>query len=435
MPATVRSEVVIVGGGPAGSATAFFLARAGVDVLLVDRARFPRDKPCAEYLSPQASRILHEMDVLSALEQAGAAQLTGMQVRAPGGALIHGEFAAAHGFRGFRDRGLAIRRTILDATLLAAARRAGARVLEETSVRALTHDAGGRVTGVTCVGADDTPLAVQAALVVGADGLRTIVGRRASLVHVGRWPRRMALVSHYRNVLGMGTLGEMHVGNRGEGYAGLAPVGDGVINVAVVVPTSRAHEVRGDAEGFLERWIQAHPHLSVRFQDAERIGGVSAVGPFNSRARVAWRPGLALVGDAADFFDPFTGEGMYAALRGGELLALYALDAARATTAARADVALAAYDRARRHEFAGKWRVERLIGTAVSFPALFNRVARTLEAHREMADLFVGVTGDFVPPREVLRPGFLLRLILPPRGQSPAKRAADTIPVAPPSSS
>ena len=89
-----------------------------------------------------------------------------------------------------------------------------------------------------------------------------------------------------------------------------------------------------------------------------------ATGPFASHARRAWAPGAALVGDAADFFDPFTGEGIYAALRGGELLAPFALQALGADTGG-ADAALAAYDRARKAEFAAKWLVERLISSAV----------------------------------------------------------------------
>src|SRR6202021_4057675 len=80
---TLDAEVIVVGGGPAGAATAWGLARAGIDVLVLDRARFPRDKPCAEYLSPQASRILDAMGVLEAAESAGGAQLSGMLVRAP----------------------------------------------------------------------------------------------------------------------------------------------------------------------------------------------------------------------------------------------------------------------------------------------------------------------------------------------------------------
>ncbi|MCU0636498.1 MAG: FAD-dependent oxidoreductase, partial [Gemmatimonadaceae bacterium] len=144
------ADVLVVGGGPAGAAVATFLARAGVAVVVLDKARFPREKPCAEYLSPEASRLLHAMDVLPAVEAAGASQLRGMIVRAPNGEEIHGEFAAAHGFRGFRDRGLALRRPVLDALLLEAARRAGAHVVDDPAhtVRELLRDGDGRVIGV-----------------------------------------------------------------------------------------------------------------------------------------------------------------------------------------------------------------------------------------------------------------------------------------------
>ena len=124
------AQALVVGGGPSGASTALALARLGVDVLVLDRARFPRDKPCSEYMSPEASRILAAMGVLDRVEGAGAAQLAGMRVRAPGGRTFQGDFAARHGFRGYRDRGLALRRTLLDAMLLDAARGAGARVRE-----------------------------------------------------------------------------------------------------------------------------------------------------------------------------------------------------------------------------------------------------------------------------------------------------------------
>ena len=142
-----RAQVIVVGAGPAGSSTAWHLARLGIDVLVLDRARFPRDKPCAEYLSPEASRLLDAMGALAACEAAGAAQLAGMVVRAPNGTLLRGDFAAAHGFRGFRDRGLALRRSVLDALLLERARAAGARVVEEQRVTGLVRDARGAVTG------------------------------------------------------------------------------------------------------------------------------------------------------------------------------------------------------------------------------------------------------------------------------------------------
>ena len=151
----------------------------------------------------------------------------------------------------------------------------------------------------------------------------------------------------------------------------------------------------------------------TRVSHAERVSAVRAVGPFTSRARRAWAPGAALVGDAADFFDPFTGEGIYAALRGAELLAPRVIDALGVRTAREADESLRDYDRARVTEFRGKWAVERIIGAAVSFPALMNVAARSLALRPEMANTIVGVTGDFVPAREVLRVGFLLRLMTP----------------------
>lgn len=408
------TDVCVVGGGPAGAAVAAFLARAGVSVTLLDRAHFPRPKACAEYLSPEASRLLDALGVLGRVEQAGAAQLAGMIVRAPNGRRIHGEFAAAHGFRGFRDRGLALPRTTLDPLLLEAARTAGATVREGVRVTGL-REAHGRVVGV-----DTAHGPIAARLVIGADGLRSIVARRAGLARtLPIFQRRVALVAHYEGVAGIGAHGEMHVERHG--YVGLADVGGGRTNVALVVPVAKSDGLAGDAAGFLDQWLAGVPHLAARLAGARRVTPVLATGPFASAARRGWSPGVALVGDAADFFDPFTGEGIYAALRGAELLAPHVAAAVGATDAASADASLAAYERARRAAFAGKWRVERLIGTAVAVPALLDRAATVLERRRDLADLLVGVAGDFVPPGAVLHPRFWSAFLLPSRrGRRPA---------------
>ncbi len=406
----------MVGGGPAGSATAWYCAQAGLDVVLIDRARFPRAKPCAEYVSPEGARILSEMGALDALETQ-AASLTGMVVFAPSGERIHGEFVARHGFRGFRDRGLGIRREVLDTVLLRRAQSAGVHVIEGVKADDVLRDPQGRVSGVRVRGDDrtegggGTAFEVRASLVIGADGLRSVIARRLGLTRLSRWPRRLALVSHYRGVRDMSTLGEMHV--TGNGYVGLAQVGDGVTNVALVVPKSSARTMAGDPDAFLTSWLASHDSLPARFRGATRIAPVRVTGPFASRARRPFSAGVALVGDAADFFDPFTGEGIYAALRGGELLAPFAVDAARA--AARGDArgerqALEAYARARGATFAGKWRVEQLIGAAVAWPTLMNGAARVLGRDRDLSDLLIGVTGDFVPAGAVLAPRTLLQL-------------------------
>ena len=414
-----RATVAIVGGGPAGSATACFLARGGIDVVLVDRARFPRDKPCSEYMSPQASRILDSLGVLERIEHAGAAHLAGMRVRAPNGVTFHGRFADVAGYRGYGDRGLALRRTVLDGLLLDRAREAGARVHEGVRVASLVRDTAGRVAGLETFDARGTRATLLAPIVVGADGLRSIVARRLELAATKLAPRRVAFVSHYADVDGVGDSGEMHVER--DGYIGLADVGSGLTNVAVVVPRSSARAASGDSAGFIEEWIRRRPHIAPRFARARRVTPVLVTGPFASAARRAWTPGAALVGDAADFFDPFTGEGIYAALRGAELLAPRLIEAIASRTTRDADAALRAYERDRIREFKGKWAVERIIGAAVSFPALMNVAARSLEIRPEMAHTMVGVTGDFVPAREVLHPAYLARLVLP---WLPARRVA-----------
>jgi flavin-dependent dehydrogenase len=404
------AEVLVVGGGPAGSSVAFALARAGVDVLLVDRARFPRPKPCAEYLSPEASRILADMGALDAIERSGAAALGGIRVRAPNGAVIAGDFNASHGYHGFSDRGLSVRREILDKILVDRARAAGATVVE--GVRATGFGRGMRdgapvVTTIARGRGGD----ISARLVIAADGLHSVIAKRLGLAKSLRWPKRLALVTHYSGVGDVGEHGEIHVER--DGYVGIADVGNGLTTVALVVPASRAKEISGDRFAFLHAWLMARPHLAPRFARAKRETPVIATGPFASHARRAWAPGVALVGDAADFFDPFTGEGIYSALRGGEMLAEFAHAALRAPSAERADDALREYDRMRRREFGGKWLVERVIGAVVGSPALINRAARNLARDKSAADLLIGVTGDFVPAREVVRLSYLWKVFSP----------------------
>jgi geranylgeranyl reductase family protein len=395
-------DVIVVGAGPAGSATAAFLAAGGHRVALLDRAQFPRDKPCAEYLSPESGRILDRLGVLGEI-RTRADHLVGMRVVSPNGTAFTGTFRGAAPYRGFSDHGLAIRRTELDHALVRAAVARGAILRERTLVEGLEHHATHRSV---LVRHDAGTEQLTARLVVGADGLHSRVARILGLARRGT-PRRHAFVTHYAGVADIGDVGEMHVG-RG-GYVGLARVARDVTNVAVVLDVRTLPD--GDStEARFETAIRRFPAVAARLAHGHRVGGVSTAGPFARSTTRATADRAVLVGDAADFYDPFTGECMYAALRGAELIDAHlgrqlTADALRARD-------LAPYDRARRRAFRGKWRVERLIGFAVSRPALLDHVAARLARRRSMADLLVGVTGDFVPPAAVLRPGFLLRLVL-----------------------
>jgi flavin-dependent dehydrogenase len=281
---------------------------------------------------------------------------------------------------------------------------AGVRVHEGIRATGLTMR-GGVACGADVID-EGRAISIDASLVIGADGLRSIVSRRLGLARTARWPRRLALVSHYSGVRDVGELAEMHVEK--DGFVGIGDVGHGLTTVALVVPASRARAISADKAGFLAAWLRARPHLAPRFAGAERVTPVQATGPFASQVVRAWAPGALLVGDAADFFDPFTGEGIFAALRGGELAAGAARGWLNASQETGMRAALADYERARRAEFGGKWLVERVIATVVASPWLINRAAGALSRRRDLADLLIGVTGDFVPAREIVNARYLL---------------------------
>jgi len=386
-----RWDVTVVGAGPAGSATALLLARTGARVLLLDRARFPREKPCSEYLSPESTRVLERLgkDVLAAVAAASPARLTGMKVVAPSGTGVVGRFETFS---------FALPRTRFDTILRAAAEAAGAEVREGVKVEEVLYDSGA-VAGVVARETMSGNLGTyRARVVVGADGLRSVVARRLGRVRtIG--PRRIAFTAHVADVAGVHDLGEMHVSR--PGYVGLGPIGDGVTTVALVVPQAEAW--RG-ATFFDE--LNRFPGVAGRFDARRTVRPVMATGPFARWSGRAVTDGALLVGDAADFFDPFTGQGIYSALRGAELAAAAILDCL--TTGA----SLRQYARARRREFAGKWLLERLIGIAVGWPALIERVVGRMSRRPELADLLVRATGNCVPARAALAPAVLAGLVL-----------------------
>ena len=400
------ADVLIAGAGPAGSAAAVHLARAGWRVIVVDRAAFPRDKPCSEYMSPEAVRLLDRLGVVPDLEAAGAVALEGTTVIGARGSRLTGLFCEAEPLP-FRPAGLSLPRRILDARLVRAAREAGAEVRERTRVEALLHDRGA-VAGALVRGPDGRHSPIRARLTIGADGLGSLVARRLGKRH-NALPRRVAFVAHVSGVSGMGRTAEMHVGDAG--YVGLNRIGTDLYNVALVVPQGRAAEARGDATRFFFAALDSFPGVRGRV-DARRLEReVLVTGPFASRAGRVTAAGALLVGDAADFFDPFTGQGIYSALRGAEMAADTACGALERPGILPAE-ALASYRHLRRRAFAGKWAVERLIGYGMFLPALFDHVVGRLGRHPEMAHTLIGVTGDFVPAGRVLNPRFLTRMLL-----------------------
>ena len=393
-----RHDALVVGAGPAGTATALRLAAAGHRVLVVDKARFPRAKCCSEYASPATVQELERLGVLGSITRLGTAPLTGSSIHTDRGDLLRGRFPGG-------ATGLALPRREVDAALLAAVRAQGIPVMEGRRLEALAPTRDGGITATLQSGGIRTT--VRARVVIGADGLRSRVARHAGGVRRARLAR-LAIVTHVAQVDGLGDAAELHVGPRG--YVGLNRIRPGQVNLALVVPASEASHLRTDPAAYLRHRVRSWPALAERIHTTEIGDAVMVTGPFDHRARRSTGHGMALVGDAADFFDPFTGEGIWAALVGARLLADTLVPLLHDDRPIH-DAALAPYRRARRRQFAGKWLVERVIGHAMQQPALFRAAVRRLD-HAGLGDTAIGICGDCVPVQALLSPRVLGRLVM-----------------------
>ena len=374
-------DVIVVGGGPAGSTTAVLLAQLGLDVLLLDEARFPRDKVCGESISPGAWRLLESIGAAPALRRAGARPLAGMRLTAPNGVSFEGVYD------GGRACGFSLERHVLDGILLDRAREAGVEVAEGSRVVGLLRD-GETVSGVQ-TGSREAPVAVRARLVVGADGRRSVVARSLGLLREARRPRRFAVRGYWNGMEGLTPFGEMHVG--GGGYCGLAPLGDGRANVTFVLDQRAMVPAGGGLEAFYRARLPAWPHVWERLGRARLAEPPRAIGPLALESARAWAPGAVLVGDAAGFFDPFTGEGIAAGLRGAERAALIA----HRTLQGRGS--LAEYGRAHDELVREKFRFNRRIQWLVGRERLADMAARILRRLPAIANRLVDRAGDCFP--------------------------------------
>ena len=398
-------DVLIAGAGPGGSAAAIHFARRGLRVLVLDRATFPRDKPCAEYMGPVALQHFDALGVLPALDAAGGHAVAGTALYPASGAALVGRFAGL-GAAAFRRTGLSLARRVLDATLVARAREVGADVEEGTLVTDLLYGSGG-VTGAVVRGPDGTVRTIQAALVIGADGLRSTIARALGRRRHGS-PSRMGFIAHVADVARLGDVAEIHVTR--EGYVGLNPIGGGVANVGLVVSRERAREAGGDPAAFFYDMMERCPGVAGRIHRGRERRAVLVTGPFAASASQVTAPGALLLGDAAEFFDPVTGDGIQTALAGAELAAAATGDALVRTGRATA-AQLTAYRALRRERFLAKWIMERAIGWGMECPPLFAHGVRRLAAHG-LGDMCIGVAGDILPARAVLSPSFLWRMVV-----------------------
>ena len=326
-----QADVIVVGAGPAGASTAYHLAEAGLDVLVLEKSAFPRDKICGDGLTPRAVRQLIAMGI--DLDAPGWQRNRGLRIVGAG----HRLELPWPQLATFPDYGLVRTRSDLDEILARHAEKAGARLMERTSVKGPVFDERtGRVVGVTAQRVDDRGRKVdevetyKAPVVIACDGVSARLATALGLERREDRPMAVAVRAYYRTPRHddewMESWLELWDGEPGRsnllpGYGWIFGVGDGTANVGLgILNTSKAFQ-HVDYKDVLRRWL-AHTPEEWGFRDENLIGRIgSAALPMGFNRKPHYTRGVLLVGDSGGMVNPFNGEGIDYALEAGHMAA------------------------------------------------------------------------------------------------------------------
>jgi flavin-dependent dehydrogenase len=346
-------DLVVAGGGPAGLAVAAEAARRGLDVLVLERRALPADKACGEGLLPGAVAALDALGVLPHLEPDGFAPFRKLRWLQEDGASAEALLP--------EPGGLGVRRLSLSAALLARARELGAEVRDHAGLRDHRREAGRVVCTL------DAGEAVEARLLVAADGLASPVREREGLTRPTPGRRRFGLRRHYA-LPPWGDAVEVHFTEGAEAY--VTPSGPGRVGVAFLFEEGTAP----DFDALLARF----PGLAARVAGAPHDSTLAGTGPLARRAAARVLDRLVLVGDAGGYVDAITGEGLSLAFEEARLLG-EALPGALARGAGRE--ALRPWERAVARRYRRYAAVARLVLAVARRPRMRELALRRLEEH------------------------------------------------------
>jgi geranylgeranyl reductase family protein len=367
-----QADVIVVGAGPAGSTTAYYLAQAGVDVLLLEKSRFPREKVCGDGLTPRGVRALVAMGI-SVSERDGWVRNKGLRVIGAGQRmeLPWPELSSYPGY------GLVRPRTDLDQMLARRAQQAGARLLEGVTVAGpVLDDRTGRITGVTAraTGADDERT-YTSRIVVAADGNSSRLSVAMGLRKRDDRPLGVAVRTYYQTPRHdddyLESWLDLWDGDRLlPGYGWIFGMGDGTSNVGLGLLNTSAAFGHTDYHALLRKWLQAMP-AEWGFTEENRTQPIrGAALPMGFNRTPHYYRGLLLVGDAGGMVNPFNGEGIAYAMESGEILARTIIQALAGARRADTERVLAGYPGALNDAYGGYYAVGRLFVKAIGRPGL-----------------------------------------------------------------
>ncbi|HXO25566.1 MAG TPA: geranylgeranyl reductase family protein [Streptosporangiaceae bacterium] len=368
-----EADVIVVGAGPSGSTTAYYLAQAGLDVLLLEKSRFPREKVCGDGLTPRGVKALVAMGV-SVSEQDGWVRNQGLRVIGAGKRLElpWPELSSYPGY------GLVRPRTDLDQMLAGRAQKAGARLLEGVTVTGpVLDERTGRITGVTAKAAENGEQTYRGRIIVAADGNSSRLSVSMGLRKRDDRPLGVAVRTYYTSPRHdddyLESWLDLWDGDRLlPGYGWIFGMGDGTSNVGLGLLNTSAAFGHTDYHALLRKWLAGMP-AEWGFTEENRTQPIrGAALPMGFNRTPHYYRGLLLAGDAGGMVNPFNGEGIAYAMESGEILARTVTQALARSRRAETEQVLAEYPRALSQAYGGYYTLGRAFVKAIGRPHLMH---------------------------------------------------------------